>query len=458
MSDTLLYIGNVALTMVAMAMGYRLLLKRETFHGLNRAVLLSCLVLPWILPFCGLTVHRALPATDFSNLNDVISAGPSPYSTTWWITALLAIYCISVGAMLIKSIIAIIITTRIIANGVKSKCDEGYVLVKSHQVQSPFNWMSYIVMPDDLQNSDFNAIKAHELAHFKKRHTLDLIFAEVVLSLQWFNPAAWMLRADLQAVHEFEADNAAVQSCDNYKEYEEILIGRVTAMSAGLLANGFTEQTLKQRIIMLHKKKSSRKRVLKVLYLAAIVVASMVVNAKTVIVPASDGNDAVAGNNTREQAAVTTQQVTPQDKVTKQVKSFSVKPDGSVESHHEGRAEDYQYYLDGKPISDPSTVSPSLVKSMKVMHDGDKMNIYMYTTKQPGAKTVTNIQTSTTFTDNEGNKTTISDDGIIKYGYEFYVDGERRESIANIPNDRIDSIVVDKSEKEHPKVYVTLKK
>ncbi len=458
MSDTLLYIGNVAMTMIAMAIGYRLLLKRETFHGLNRVVLLLCLALPWVLPFCGMTIHRSLPATDFSNLNDVISAGPSPYSTTWWITALLAIYCIGVEAMLIKSIIAIIITTRIIANGVKSKCDEGYVLVKSHQVQSPFNWMSYIVMPDDLQNSDFNAIKAHELAHFKKRHTLDLIFAEVVLSLQWFNPAAWMLRADLQAVHEFEADNAAVQSCDNYKEYEEILIGQVTAMSAGLLANGFTEQTLKQRIIMLHKKKSSRKRVLKALYLVAIIAASMVANAKTVITPELDGNDAVVSSDVRKQAAETAQQVVPQDKVTKQAKSFSVKPDGTVESHYEGSAENYQYYLDGKPISDPSSVSPSQVKSMKVMHDGEKMNIYMFTTEQPGAKTITNIQTSTTFTDNEGNKTIISDDGFIKYGYEFYVDGERRESIADIPNDRIASIVVDKSEKEHPKVHITLKK
>ena len=86
------------------------------------------------------------------------------------------------------------------------------------------------------------------------------------------------------------------------------------------------------------------------------------------------------------------------------------------------------------------------------------MNIYMFTTEQPGAKTITNIQTSTTFTDNEGNKTIISDDGFIKYGYEFYVDGERRESIADIPNDRIASIVVDKSEKEHPKVHITLKK
>lgn len=456
MTSTLYYISNVALTMFAMAMGYRLMLKRETFHVLNRAVLLLSLALPWVLPFCGFTIHKEEAITDLPALSQIIEAEASPNMNGWWEYLLLTIYSIGAGVMMVKAIIAMIATARIIGHGETIKQEDKYTLVKSNQVQSPFNWMSYIVIPNDLETDNFNTIMAHELAHLKGRHTVDLIFAKLVLALQWFNPAAWMLRADLQAVHEFEADDAAVQSCGNYKKYEEILIGRVTAMSAGLLANGFTEQTLKQRIIMLHKKKSSRKRVLKALYLVAIIAASMVANAKTVITPVQDGNDAAAGSNARKQSAMT--QVMPQDKVSKQVKSFSVKPDGLVESHHQGSTEDYQYYLDGKPISNPSAVSPSLVKSMKVMHDGDKMNIYMYTTKQPGAKTVTNIQTSTTFTDNEGNKTTISDDGIIKYGYEFYVDGERRESIFNIPNDRIDSIVVDKSEKDHPKVFVKLKK
>jgi len=216
MSATLLYIGNVALTMMVMVIGYRLLLRHETFHGLNRLVLLLCLSLPWVLPFCGLTIHRALPATDLSNLNEVIAVESSPYSTTWWVAALLAIYCTGVGVMLTRSIIAIIATARIIGNGEKIKCEEGYILVKSNQVQSPFNWMSYIVMPNDLKETDINAVMTHELAHLKRRHSLDLILAEVVLALQWFNPAAWILQADLQAVHEFEADKAAVQECGNY--------------------------------------------------------------------------------------------------------------------------------------------------------------------------------------------------------------------------------------------------
>ena len=431
MSDTLLYIGNVAMTMIAMAMGYRLLLKRETFHGLNRAVLLSCLVLPWILPFCGLTLHRTLPATELPHLNEAAIADTSPYSTTWWMAALLAIYCIGVGVMLIKSIMAIIATARIIGNGEKIKCEQGYVLVKSNQVQSPFNWMNYIVMPDDLQEGDVNAVMTHELAHLKKRHTLDLILTEVVLSLQWFNPAAWMLRADLQAVHEFQADKAAVQSCDNYKEYEEILIGRVTAMSAGLLANGFTEQTLKQRIIMLHKKKSSRKRVLKALYLAAIVATSMVANATTVYTPQHE----------------------PQV-VSKTTEMVSVNPNGKVDVNKDKSVE---YYLDGKRIDGPNAVASSQVKSMEVDKSGSVIKVNMYTSEQPGAKKVAGFQTSTTFTDEEGNTTTVSDQGI-KYGYEFYVDGVKKASISDIASDSIKSIEVDKQDPDHPKVYVSLKK
>ncbi|MBQ9555099.1 MAG: M56 family metallopeptidase [Muribaculaceae bacterium] len=332
--------------------------------------------------------------------------------------------------MLARSIIAIIATARIIGNGEKIKCEQGFILVKSNQVQSPFNWMTFIVMPNDLQESGINAIMTHELAHLKKRHSLDLILAEVVLALQWFNPAAWMLRADLQAVHEFEADDAVVQSCGNYKEYEEILIGQVTAMSAGLLANGFTEQTLKQRIIMLHKKKSSRKRVLKALYLVAIIAASMVANATTVY-------------TTEEE---------PQVKKTTEI--VSANPSGKVDVTKDRSVE---YYLDGERIDGPDAVASSQVKSMEIDKSGKAVKVKMYTTEQPGAKKVTRFQTSTTFTDDEGNTTTVSDQGI-KYGYEFYVDGVKKASIADIASDAIESIEVDKKDPDHPKVYVKLKK
>lgn len=53
-----------------------------------------------------------------------------------------------------KVALTMVATVRIIGNGEKIKCEQGYVQVKSNQVQSPFNWMNYIVMPDDLQEGD----------------------------------------------------------------------------------------------------------------------------------------------------------------------------------------------------------------------------------------------------------------------------------------------------------------
>jgi len=66
-------------------------------------------------------------------------------------------------------------------------------------------------------------------------------------------------------------------------------------------------------------------------------------------------------------------------------------------------------------------------------------------------------QISTTFTDDEGNTTTVSDQGI-KYGYEFYVDGVKKASIDDIASDAIESINVEKTDSDHPKVYIKLKK
>jgi len=203
-------------------------------------------------------------------------------------------------------------------------------------------------------------------------------------------------------------------------------------MSAGLLANGFTEQTLKQRIIMLHKKKSSSKRVLKALYLVAVIAASMVANATTVYTP-QDGH---------------------QVKVNKTTEIVSVNPSGKMDVTKDKSVE---YYLDGERIDSPDAVASSQVKSMEVDKSGTAVKVMMYTTEQPGAKKVTKLQTSTTFTDDEGNTTTVSDQGI-KYGYEFYVDGVKKASIDDIASDAIESINVEKTDPDHPKVYIKLKK
>lgn len=346
------YIINVAVTMLALAIGYKTLLSNETFFRFNRIMLLLSLGLPFVLPFCGLTFHATVPMSDVpippESATDAMSV-----TTPLWLLIASAVYVIGTLAMLVRTAVAMVSTWRIIEKGKQTvDADFGQLVVTERDI-APFNWFNAIVISrKDFKSPDSPIIIAHESAHLNHLHSWDLLFCELVTVVQWFNPAAWLLRSELSKVHEYEADRQAVDACGSRNDYQETLIGRAYAMSAGLMANGFTEQTIKNRIIMLNKKKSSRKRVLRALYLLAIIGISMVANAKSVITTVPDGNDAVAGSNVQRQAAATAQQATPQDMVTKQAKSFTVKPDGMVESHHEGSGEDYQYYLDDKPIPD----------------------------------------------------------------------------------------------------------
>lgn len=98
---------------------------------------------------------------------------------------------------------------------------------------------------------------AHEQAHIRMRHTWDLLFTELFLWLQWFNPAAWLLRQELQALHEFEADAAVVGMGYDSKEYKLLLIEKAVGSSRYTLANSFNHSSLINRITMMQKRKSN---------------------------------------------------------------------------------------------------------------------------------------------------------------------------------------------------------
>ncbi|MGM9797315.1 MAG: M56 family metallopeptidase [Parabacteroides sp.] len=120
-------------------------------------------------------------------------------------------------------------------------------------------------------------ILAHEQAHIRMRHTWDLLFTELFLWFQWFNPAAWLLRQELQALHEFEADAAVVGMGYDSKEYKLLLIEKAVGTSRYTLANSFNHSSLINRITMMQKRKSNpwaRMKYLFVLPVAATAVAA----------------------------------------------------------------------------------------------------------------------------------------------------------------------------------------
>jgi archaellum component FlaG (FlaF/FlaG flagellin family) len=123
---------------------------------------------------------------------------------------------------------------------------------------------------------------AHERAHIRARHSWDVMLVDVLSVLQWFNPALWLLRSDLRAIHEFEADDAVLSQGIDARQYQYLLVRKAMATGGYSVVNSIGHSTLKKRINMMLKHKSNALSALKVLYVIPLVMAALAVNARTV--------------------------------------------------------------------------------------------------------------------------------------------------------------------------------
>ena len=288
MTDFLIYQGKAAIALAVFYMFYRLLLSKETFHRFNRIVLLGTAALSFILPLCVITFKKVvvLPAmtasseTVVSEVTETVTMVPEA-SEPIWPVILCIIFGLGAVTVLINTVISIIGIRRIISSGSSQTLESGETLIITETDTAPFSWMKYIVISREDYESGYSQILTHEKAHIALRHSWDIIFVDMITALQWFNPAIWMLKADLRALHEFEADDAVLRSGANIKEYQYLLIRKAVSKSGYSVANSFNHSTLKARITMMLNKKSSRMSVWKALYVIPLVGISLAATAET---------------------------------------------------------------------------------------------------------------------------------------------------------------------------------
>jgi TonB-dependent SusC/RagA subfamily outer membrane receptor len=146
-----------------------------------------------------------------------------------------------------------------IKTGKKIRLDNNITLVISEKNTTPFSWMRYIVLPKTDEAENHNAILSHEQAHIKRRHSIDLLIADLLAIVQWYNPAIWLMKNELQDVHEYEADEATLHSGIDAKQYQLLLIKKaVGSQRFNSMTNSFNHSKLKKRITMMMRKKNSR--------------------------------------------------------------------------------------------------------------------------------------------------------------------------------------------------------
>jgi hypothetical protein len=149
-------------------------------------------------------------------------------------------------------------------------CNEG--------ITSPFSFFNWVVLnPDRHTPDELEQILRHERVHVRERHSLDMIGAEWLCILFWFNPAVYLFRYLLHQTLEFSADRAVLAEGVDAKLYQYNLLKVSLAEGQSAITNHFSKSQLTSRIVMLNKPDSSKITWLKypVLLLATLTIATL---------------------------------------------------------------------------------------------------------------------------------------------------------------------------------------
>lgn len=282
--ETIAYSLKVSVVLIAFYLLYKSFMSRETFHRANRVVVLCTIALSFVLPFCGLTFSVSSSASgNFAiaqsvvMLQEVIVGGDTvAESTVNWRYLAELLYVSGIVVCLMRMLLSIVSVLRLIGSGERHELPNGNVLVIVEGKQAPFSWVRYIIMNRTDYEESRQEILTHEQAHIRYRHSIDIMVCDVLCCLQWFNPAMWLMRRELCAIHEYEADEAVLDSGINAKQYQILLIKKAAGGKWYSIANSFNHSKLKYRITMMSRKKSSGWMKAKALYILPVAAFAMI--------------------------------------------------------------------------------------------------------------------------------------------------------------------------------------
>lgn len=286
---------------------YKWVLAGENQHWFNRIALwliytAALTALPAVALFSGMLSDNAV-AIDMPMAIPELEIDDTPVTfemtelpdirQPFYLTAILGIYLAGMVIVMIHTLWIGIRLYRVIRQGEKREI-EGYTLVLISDTSiAPFSWCRYVVMSRSDWEESGQMILTHELQHLRLCHWIDLLLAQAVGILQWYNPAAWLMREELKSVHEYQADYAVIDAGVNARDYQMLLIKKAVGARFPSLANSLNHSKLKKRITMMYNSKTSHLRRLRGLALVpACAVALFVTDIPAVAALLSDTSSA----------------------------------------------------------------------------------------------------------------------------------------------------------------------
>ena len=307
MAAILIYLIKWALLLASGVALFMLLMRGETFHRFNRWLLLSIAVFSMVLPAVNFSIES--PMARFSSVIEQLVVGDTGVNDEVAIVVeeplvstivtdkisegeiTLSQHITSIGALewvlVVYVIVALLLVVRllymyvrivaILRSGVRE--DISLYGVKSrarltvHSADyKPFSWFGWMSISRTDLDECGREILTHEAAHVQCRHSFDILFADIIIILQWFNPMAWIMKSLLKDIHEYEADSAVLTAGVDAKSYQLLIIKKAVGARLYSIANSFNHSLTKKRITMMYKEKSSLWRCTKALYIVPLAV------------------------------------------------------------------------------------------------------------------------------------------------------------------------------------------
>jgi len=288
MNDTIIYLLKVSAGISLMYLFFLLFFSRDTFYFRNRIYLILALLLPFLAPIVRLRIVQYEVSAPITQLQPEASfplGGPvqSPVLNqtqhTDFGTLLFWIYISIVTIMLIRIIVGLVSTFRIINKGEIVKSEFPRIVLSTLKIPA-FSFFPYIIIPDAEHNKgSYEYLLDHELAHVRQGHTFDLLLSELVMAFHWFNPFVWLIRRAILLNHEYLADRVSLVNTESVKEYQYKLLGFQTDMRHVSLAHSFNS-LIKNRIVMINKKPTRKHAALKNLFFLPLLAITLYAFAK----------------------------------------------------------------------------------------------------------------------------------------------------------------------------------
>lgn len=288
MGEFVIYSVKVSLCLVMFYVFYKLLLSRTTLHAFNRFVILCLVAVSLLLPFVHITVEK--PVIEGTVMIDqllmvatVVESETLEYHLSI-ISVVVLLYIIGVVGFFVRMILSYVGILKIMRQAVKTIDDDGMRIFVVDEDIAPFSWFRNIVISTADYRDHSDAIITHEKAHAERGHSADILLCNILTVVQWFNPASWLLKAELQDVHEYEADEAVLHKGIDAVGYQLLLVRKAVGDQMFAIANNLNKVSLKKRITMMKTKKTNRwasMKALVVLPLAAVAVVAFATPAMT---------------------------------------------------------------------------------------------------------------------------------------------------------------------------------